>query len=199
MIVASIWTLIGFLRPRYATIQSLRVEKTQYEQAINNANEARIIRGRLLETYSSFTPDDWDRLEKMLPEEARGVQLARDVNGIANIFGITLEGFDFQETDTSTAGAAPTQAPQSSEDAGQMSGAPVFTPSQSISSKVLQISFSFQTDYPNFKRFLTELERSLELSDVRSLSLSRASNADEKTGDVPQYSFDITADTYWVK
>ncbi len=200
MIAASLWAFFGFLRPKYDVIQGLRAEKVEYQQALDNASEVRVRRGHLLEVYDSFSPAEWNRLQKMLPSDAEGLQLARDISGIAQVFAITLDTVSFIERG-GAAGSNPTvSAPNSGTppDGGLSAPQPS---SAALSSKILELSFAFQTTYPNFLRFLRELERSLELSDVRSLSISRAASkvGGNITTDGEEYSFSLKVDTYWVE
>ncbi len=221
MLVASVWGLLWFVRPQYAEIKDLQAEKEEYDEAIKNANEVRALRSRLLETYSSFSPNDWKRLTIMLPDRPQGVELARDVSNIASIFNITLESFDFEEVGGQSTdpfggglGAGPTGiGGGESEVVDGVSpdlgfGGAGFIPTMPITSKTLQLSFSFSTDYANFLRFLFELERSLGLADVRSISLSRDGGSDtSQDTEVDDgalsldqtYSFDLVVDTYWVE
>ncbi|HEY4499372.1 MAG TPA: hypothetical protein VJH94_04920 [Candidatus Paceibacterota bacterium] len=199
MIAASVWALIGYLRPKYSDIQVLKMEKQGYQQALDNANEVRIRRGRLLETYNSFSVADREKLAKMLPLEGDGVRGLRDMFGIAKIFDIKLEGVSLEKAE----GAAQTSSVQMAPPTGGTGDVfpSTFQTAPALTSKALTMSFGFTTDYANFLRFLRELERNLELTDVNSISISRSASAegDGLVSSSPLYGFQMTVQTYWVE
>ncbi len=199
MILASVYAVFGFLRPHYSNIQTLQAQKNEYNDVLGKANEAtRIMRESLLATYNSIPESDWRRLQKMVPNEPSGIQLVRDLSGLAGVFGIKIDKFSFDEGADN--GAAARNA--NTESAENTQG--IFIPAVPTPiSKKLTISIDFNTSYPNFTRFLREIEKSLELSDVRSLSVSRAAKSSignsEAIGDVSGYNFSLTLDTYWIE
>lgn len=213
MIVAAVWASLGYLRPKYAVIQQLRSEKGEYELALENDDRARARRGHLIEARGAFPPEQWERLQKMLPPSAEGVQIARDISGIADIFDITLTGINFKEGESAEGQSAPTPfsgpeyVPQPTSESGfPAPAAPAFVSTPSLTSKILELSFGFETDYANFLRFLRELERSLGLIDVRTITIARAAAADiesEESGELvipdQRYTFQLTVHTYWVE
>ena len=214
MILASIGGLFGLVQPRYETIKSLRAEKAQYEDTLEKANEAtRIMRETLLAQYNAIDSESWKRLDKMLPGRADGVQLARDMDGLAKVFNIKLNGFSFAE-ETPSAPAANPSAGLPVPPAGEAGngggtgteGAPAIQipTTQTPQVKKLKLSFSFEATYPDFMRYLRELEKNLELSDVRSISLSRSGSVGGAKGnlkapEVNLYSIDLQIDTYWIE
>jgi hypothetical protein len=204
MILASIWAFFGYLRPAYETIASLKTEKRGYEEVLDNANEVRILREKWLAVENSFSPKDLDRLAKMLPQKAQGIQLARDVDGLASIFGITITKISFAEA-ADTRSAAPSGVEATLPASAYAVTGDVFAPAPppTPTGKVLELSFSFVTDYPNFMRFLRELERSLELSDVETLSMSRSKKDVEKDKGASavsnQYAFSLKIHTYFLE
>ena len=203
MIAASIWAVFGYVRPQYATIEAERAQKQEYENSLEKANEARIRRESLLAEYNSVKPEEWKRLGKMLPSEPGGIQLVRDISGLAAVFGLTLGGFSFSEAASPRAVQAQTAPPP--PQAGGQSGAGTSGPSVQIQiptapvleKKILQLSFGVEASYADFLRFLRELEKSLELSDVRSLSVSRTGGG--KGSSDNQYTFKVSVDTYWIQ
>jgi len=204
MLAASVWGVLGFLRPEYSVIQSLRDEKQKYEEALNNANQVRILRQNLLATYDSFSPENLRRLQIMLPDRADGVQLARDMTNLALVFGITIDSFSFHET---AAGALATEAVSAE------TSAPSALPSApSLSTGTLELVISFKASYPDFMRFTRELEKSLELSDVVAISIGGNAKADTKVdtqsvdtkpaasnSEENRYQFSVTVHTYFLK
>lgn len=228
MIVASAATAVWFLWPQYNQIQALRGEKQEFEQAIQDANQARILRGQLLATYDSFSASDWDRLMKLLPDSVDGVQVVRDVSGIAQLYNLNLQNFSFQDVSSSgsSAGASAGAGPGGSIEVGSSPGAAGNAANGTMSvaavpaapaDGVLEVRTSIQSSYSDFINFLQQLEKSLELVDVVGLNVSRASAANSTGGSgnngasksstlsqlaiasSTQYQFDLTLHTYWLR
>ncbi len=201
MLLASVATILMYLKPHYGNIQDLQYKKSEYERSVDNANEVRILRGQLLSTYDSFSQEDKRRLAIMLPQKPDGITLAKDISALASVFGIKIDSFTFRD-----ASAASTPSTTTGPD-----GNPVTNPSPTGGVGVLELSISFQSSYPEFLNFLHELERNLELSDVVSVSITRGSvNQQKETGTpgkgvasstptVSTYGFSLTIDTYWNK
>jgi hypothetical protein len=208
MLVVAVWGLFGFLRPEYSVVQDLRTEKKEYADALDNAYQVRIVRQNLLATYDSFSPTDVQRLQTMLPDKADGVQLARDVAGLALVFGITIDSFSFSEI------AAPSEpAPVTPADPTLPPAPP---PEPVLANGTLELVIGFKSTYPSFMSFARELEKSLELSDIVALALTGDAKDDSKAGGASaspdagkevitpstsenKYKFSITLHSYFLK
>ena len=199
MIVASIWGIFGIVRPHYSTISGLRSQQAEYENAMEKASEAVAKREILLGEYNSISAEQWERIRKMLPNEPKGVQLAQDIGKLAETFGIKLKKFAFSEGGGASAPTATGSEGVPGEDGVNPElNIPALS---TLQSKKLQLSFDFEATYPDTMRFLRELERNLELSDVRSLTLSRGGGGKQEvtTGPTSLYSIALEVDTYWVQ
>src|SRR3989338_3181704 len=211
MIIVSVLAFFLFLRPHYATIKDLQAEKQEYERAVNNANEARALRSRLLATRDSFSPEDWKKLEILLPAKADGVGLARMVSSVASIFGISVDSFSFSGGGASSGAAAsvPAVTPTSSgfgtsPEGGSSSAAPIsFT---DIEKQTMNLKVTFKARYQDFTSFVRALEKSLTLLHITDLSImgnaptGGTSGGSNKT--VPSngvYNFNLGIDTYWIQ
>jgi len=199
MIVAALWGIFGIVRPHYSTISGLRLQQAEYENAMEKANEAVAKREILLGEYNSISAEQWERIRKMLPNEPKGVQLAQDIGKLAETFGIKLKKFGFGEEGGASAPVAVSSGSPFGEE-GANSGFDIPTIS-ALESRKLQLSFDFEATYPDAMRFLRELERNLELSDVRSLTLSRGGSGKQEAGagSAGVYSIALEVDTYWVQ
>src|SRR5258706_354555 len=98
MILASVWGVWAYIMPGYNDIVVLQTEKSQYEEAISNANEVTFLRGQLLNTYNAISKENWDRLATLLPDSIDRVKLGFDVNGVAVQNGIKLSSFQVENT-----------------------------------------------------------------------------------------------------
>ena len=62
----------------------------------------------------------------------------------------------------------------------------------------MTLQFSTQTTYANFVAFVKELEASLRIVDITSLTIQPAANAPLNAPE-PLYRFTIAVKTYWLK
>ncbi|OGG47952.1 hypothetical protein A3D66_01370 [Candidatus Kaiserbacteria bacterium RIFCSPHIGHO2_02_FULL_50_9] len=168
-IVVALGVFFSFVDPRYQGIKELRAQEKQFDEALTRSKDLRSIRDEKLKVYNSFPPEDIDRLQKLLPDHIDNIRLVMDLDTAASKYGMRL---------TNVSVGKPDEGP--AEGSGQVK------PYGSIS-----VTFSVTTTYESFLRFLTDLETSLRLVDVVSLSFSRP------RGDV--YEYTITLRTYWLK
>ncbi|MEK7185648.1 MAG: hypothetical protein AAB726_03430 [Patescibacteria group bacterium] len=166
LIVVAIGLFFWQVQPLYGVVQDLRAQSADYDEALDVASELEQVRGDLANKLASFSPEDLDKLEKFLPSYMDNIRTVIDVNGVAAKYNIALKNL---KTSEASAGSG--------------------------SSKVYSaasIGFDFSTSYTNAVNFLRDLETSLRLMDVRSLSVKPS--AAGKTG----YDFSITLNTYWI-
>lgn len=200
MILASIWGIFGIVRPHYGTITALRAQQSEYEATLAKASEARIMRETLLGEYNSIQPEEWDKMNKMLPNESRGVQLAQDMSELARTFGIKITKFSFDDGGGAAGASSPSAGAEATLEDDSVIQDINIPAGPALQSRKLQISFTFEATYPDFLRFLREIERNLELSDVRSLTLSRGAQAQAVSGTPSnRYTLALKIDTYWVQ
>lgn len=168
VLVIAISVAFGYIRPQYDVIQSLQADRAEVVAALARADDVGNKRDQLLQAYRSFPSTDMDRLKKALPDKADQIQLMVDLNALAVKYGSTV----------------PKDAkPQGS---GKSSGGTTATTTNDgrpYTSSTLTIGLSME--YPNFLKFLADVERNLRITDVSGMSVKY----DDKTG-----SYDYTVD-----
>jgi hypothetical protein len=170
-LLIAIGAFFGYVDPTYDKIKNLSEEIDAYDEALGKSRELAEVRDDLLLTYNSFEEGDVSRLRKLIPDNVDNVRLIMDIDSIASRYGMTLRG-------VSVAGGPDNQ----SQSEGIQSDAGI----QSIN-----LTFTVSSSYENYVRFLEDLERSLRLIDVVSVSF----NASE----VNLYEFNTTITTYWLQ
>lgn len=175
-IVISIAIFFGFTNPRYQGVKVIRDEVARYDEALDRAKDLTALRDELNAKYSSFSPDEIDSLNTLLPDTIDTVRLIIDVNNIADRHNLTL-------LNISVAGGPDQNKNQNSGAIGP-SGNDYGT---------IELSFNVSTTYDQFKTFLSDLERSMRLIDVKNISFGAAA---EGTG-LTTYS--VQAETYWLR
>src|SRR3989344_1626155 len=168
-IIVAIGIFFGFVDPQYQDIKKLQAKEKQFDGALTRSKDLRTIRDEKLKVYESFPPEDLNRLQKLLPDHIDNIRLIMDLDTTASRYGMRL-----------------TNVSVGKPDEGPVEGLGQVKPYGSIS-----VTFSVTTTYESFLHFLTDLETSLRLVDVVSLSFSRP------RGDV--YEYTITLRTYWLK
>jgi len=174
-ILATIGIFVGYISPAYQDVKTLRAEAAEYDQALDKAKELQSVRDALLSRYNTFAQRDVARLAKMLPDHVDNVRLILDIDGIASKYNMRTRNVVVTEEGGNGGGG----------NAVNVVG-PDTRPYNSV-----VVSFSVAATYEDFKRFLTDLERSLRLVDLTSLSFSK------RDGDL--YQFDLSIRTYWLK
>jgi Tfp pilus assembly protein PilO len=172
LIIASVAAFFGFVDPRYESVKLLQAEKSQYDEALDNARELRKLRDSLNAVYKTIPLKDLDRLQKFLPDHIDNVRLIIDINDIAKRYGLALKSvknIDANKTNRENEELGPDQSKYGST----------------------VINFSVLAPYSNFIAFLKDLEQSLRLVDVVSLDF------DAKEGSL--YDFNLGIKTYWLK
>ncbi len=172
LLALSIGLFYTFTNPMYKGVQELSAQASGYREVLNNLSDLVESRDRLAVNYSSISKAEIDRLSKALPENVDTVRIALDLDTIAARYGVTLSdvAIDDKSNDTATQ---------------------ITLPDSTLPYEKTPVSISFVSNYQNFKRFLQDLEKSLRIMDVRSVSF--------KAADAGLYEHTIVIDTYWVK
>jgi Tfp pilus assembly protein PilO len=185
LIVVSVGTFILYINPAYQALGTLRTQKAEYDEALNNSKILQTIRGTLSDKYKSFDPNDLAKVSKLLPDNVDNIKLILEIQRIASTYGMTLQNVKFN-TDTPSTTAV-------TQSGFVTSGAAQSAPKKGFGTFDLQ--FSTQGGYSNFVSFMSDLEKSLRIVDVKSVSFTSTNTA---TGsDTYKYDFKIT--TYWFK
>lgn len=152
-----------FLNPTGKSIIGMKAKLAAYDEALQNVSEIKAKLAKLQTANNSISDADHARLSKLVPEKIDIVRLIIDVNVIAARHGILLK-----------------EIPKIEEkgDEGGTNG-------------YVDLAFVVGAPYQAFRSFLTDLENSLRLTDVTSISFT--------AGPKDFYDFSISLRTYWVK
>ena len=145
--------IIG-VRPIWQEIQTLSDEKAVFSATVDRINELRGIRDGLIQTYNSISQTNIRRVKKMLPDTLNSGLILVELSNLASQSGLLLKS-----TDVSTA-------------AGR-AGAPI-TRSATERYAEIQLKLVVSGPYERFRSFLQNLEKSLRIVDVTSLSFTSA-------------------------
>lgn len=194
LLAASVWGFFGFVTPRYEAVKALKDERIAYQAALDKARELDALRGQLVSKYNSVSAGDLARLSKLLPDSVDNVRLIININNVANRYGMVIKDIKIDQPAGTLGRSSSAPNAASGVIAGQPGGAVSPGPSNySVlpSFEFLNMSFSVSGPYGSFKGFLSDLERSLRVVDVTSISFTVGK------GDFSTYDFKIK--TYWLK
>lgn len=165
LIILGVALFMVYTDPTYENIKVLRAEEKQFDDAIEKSMELIDIRNSLLGKYNGFSKADLDRVEKLLPDNIDNVRLILDLDGIARSHGVALRNVEVGQTATTDGQADPL---------GHVT-----------------LTFSVSSPYNTFQEFLQDLESSLRLVDVKTISFEAGDD-----GDV--YTYNVILETYWL-
>lgn len=163
-----------FIDPTYDEIKTLRAEEATLNAALTRALELQSTRDQLLSRYNTFSPEDLARLEKLLPDHVDNVRLVLDMDGIASQYGMRIRNVSIEK-----------QEVQQKKARNQQVG-----PDERLYESML-LSFSVNGDYSTFRSFLKDLEQSLRLVDIETVSFNAT--------DTGFYDVTVGLRTYWLK
>lgn len=175
--------LFMYTKPTYATIGDTQAQIAQYQQALDKAAQLQALKKKLLDRFNSFNPADISRLQTMLPDHVDNIGLILDLDSLASHYGLALENVDIA-------------APNATTGTGGAVGA-VDVGNKKYDS--LSLRFSTYGTYDNFRAFLTDLEHSLRVVDLASLTIERGTAPGASVRGGPAYRYTMTINTYWLK
>jgi Tfp pilus assembly protein PilO len=169
VIIASMGLFFGYVDPTYSAIKELKTEKADYNRALNNSKELQAERDKLLEKFNKMPKTDLDKLTKLLPDHIDNVRLVIDIDEMAKTYGMRIRNFK-------------ADANEKKDSIGK----------DATAYGTLTLSFSTTASYTTFLAFMRDLEQSLRVIDVTSISFA-ANEASQF------YDYNVTVKTYWLK
>ncbi len=172
LIVAAIAIFVMYTNPQYADIKVLQSQAADYNKALDQSKTLLAERDNLSKVYNQISPDSLDKLNKMVPSSVDNIRLVIDINGIAARRGLALKNISVDKADS--AKTVSTLGPNAS---GYGS---------------INLSFDVTAPYGTFIDLMKDLEQSLRLVDVNSVSFTSTDKGDT-------YDYSVSVRTYWLK
>jgi Tfp pilus assembly protein PilO len=172
-----------YTQPEYDKTKDINAQIAEYNQALQKAAELQQLKQQLLDKYNKFDPNDIDRLQKLLPDHVDNIRLILDIDNMAQthqmqLSNVQVNGNDSNTTQQTVIGTLGTEA-------------------QKYDS--LQLGFTTSGTYEDFKSLLSDLEKSLRIVDLVSLSIAPAGTVQGPAGLQPTYTYMVNIKTYWLK
>jgi len=190
LIIVSILLFFLVANPLYNNVQSLRVDVSIYNKALNNSTTLQKERDSLLEKYRDISDKDKARLNSFLPNTVNNIKFILEIEQIANIHGMPLKDIKFDNAQNNNNNMA--------------SGNNMIISTNNLKSKpygIFPVEFVTQGSYNSFLLFLKDIEHNLRIMDIKSISFIVPNPVTKsKSGINPNiYSYKLNVDTYWLK
>ena len=154
-------------------IKSLRAQVSAFDEALDKAQELRSRRDELISKRNTFSADDVQKLERVLPDNVDNIRFVIDINGIAARRNLSLKNVALGSISDAKSNRSTLAVGSSGDPVGSA-----------------EISFALVATYDEFLAFLQDLEHSLRIVDIEKVSF--------KAGTGERYEYALTIRTYWL-
>lgn len=178
---------VVYTQPAYSSVKALQDRIGEYNAALDKARELQELKRSLLARYNTFSPEQLDRLTKMLPDHVDNVRLVLDLDAMATRYGMAVQNVVISKKEI--------LAKENSTVIGTIG-------EQKLKYDSLTLEFTTEGTYPSFAQFIQDLESSLRVVELNAFSIEaaqRAKKVEDDTVSEPIYRFDISLRTYWLK
>lgn len=165
-----------YTNPNYQIAKASSATITGLDQTAQAAGNLSVLEQKIKDNYNALTAQQISSLQTLLPDNINTISLITEIDSIGAKHGITIQGISLtSQGGSGAAGAGNSSTPSDTavstmSAAGNSSGTAVSTSAATYST--LPFTFSVTTSYANFISFLQDLERSLQLFDVNSITIS---------------------------
>lgn len=180
-ILLALGLIITHVQPSFVSIKALQDETADYVDALAKANEFKALIDEKVALRNTFDPFDLERLAIMLPEEQNELALILSLDALAQDEGMSLSGIQIGQSVTPEAAEAEGEIPEEEV---------VAEPAALLLLEHVDISFSLEGTYDEFRSFVSNLEESLVMFEIMSAKLG-ASEGDSATYELTVRAFNL--------
>lgn len=180
LLIASIGVFVFIINPdfdasRPESLKSLINQNNSYKTALQTATGLKAKRDKIVEDYKKIE-NKKSVVEEIVPDGLDTIRLILYLNTMADKYGFSVKNIKFSNI-------------ENKEDKKNAASKETKQLLSSNKYKNAQISFSINTSYDNFNLFLSDVESSLKVLDVTSVSV--------KANDTGVYDYNLTIQTYY--
>lgn len=176
VLICSFGVIFGYARPLYQgvtgssnfadkSVKELKVDIKKYSEAFDRIREIEEIKGGLQTKYNSILEKDREKIVKALPEEVDVIRLIVDLNERTAVYGMSMKNISIEKGSSEPSYSRP----------GEMGGASGYNLPN------VGLGFEVSSNYDNLISFLGDLEKSLRLLELSSVSISSVSDIDKSS------------------
>jgi len=191
VILGAIASFFAYTSPQYKAIKSIKLEIASYDSALKDSTKLVTARKSLRDKYNSIPIESQEKLEKILPDNIDNIRFILELQKISKeSSGISLKNIKFN---------APSNTPVAPGQVAQVSTSTVALQNKPYNQA--EMEFTAVGSYSNFLNFLQNLEKSLRIIDIESISFSstESSGFSASTAPTDVYNFNFKVKTYWLK
>lgn len=197
-----------YTNPTYEKILKENIEIVSYNEALDNSKIVIGQKKKLMDIAAEISEEQKDRLERLLPSNIDNIRLIIEVNAIAKRYGIIPRGIEFGGDKVGSSASSGGSITRAQAVAAQTTGnldilgqAKTTTINSAAGSSnstgygTVTLGFTGTAPYKTYLAFLKELEVSLRLVEIKSITFEApASSADKDL-----YTFKVALNTFWLK
>lgn len=177
LIAAAIGLFVMYTNNAYqgpGGIKSLQTQISAFDDALDKAQDLKSSRDHLISKRNTFSEENVQRLERILPDNVDNIRFVIDINGIAARHNLSLKNVALGTVSDSKSSRSALAVGSSGDPVGSA-----------------EISFGLSATYEEFLAFLQDLEHSLRIVDIEKISF-KSSDTESK------YEYTLTVRTYWL-
>lgn len=192
LITAGVLGFFLITQPIYDEALVLKVEADAYDEALSNSKILQAERDRLTEKFNSFSQQDIDRLEKIVPDSVDNIKLILEIQEVAQERGILVKNVEFEPEQFLEEG----EGTDSTQNAQNLRRPGAVT---NLDYEIFDLEFSIEGRYPAFVDFMELLERSLRVVDVKAISFTPGTSEDKDEVFTDNYKYTFRINTFRLK
>ena len=191
IIAIAIFFTVG--KPLQSDVSVLSADVSQYNTALSNSTELEKTRDSLLDVYNKqVSPDNKDRLNKLLPNNTNNIELILEIQKIIDLYNLPLSNIKFDAPIISGSGNV-------SNTTNNASNTQTAKAQSLLPYGVFNLEFQTQGSYETFVSFVNSLEGNLRLINIKAITFAPIISKNGSLADTDNYKFDIKLETYWLK
>ncbi|HEY0220606.1 MAG TPA: type 4a pilus biogenesis protein PilO [Candidatus Paceibacterota bacterium] len=178
VIVVCVGMYFVYIKDELVTISEKKSKYGEYQSVLNTVKDTKTLKDTLSSAYTSISPADLEKLEKMIPSRFDSILFANDLNTLSIKNGLKMDRVKTDYKNPESTGIEEVQV-----------GNGIY--------KTITVNFHVVGTYDSLISFLKDLEISLRLIDVVNITIVPASS-DKKTSNFV-IDYEIEAKTYSLK
>jgi hypothetical protein len=182
-LIVAITLFFTFIQPQFDDYKRLDTDIADYDQALKRAQELQDRVNELVAEKNAINQSELERLQNLLPDSVDEVATVLALDALSAKHQMTLKGIAVGAQTKGVAGGAGSGKVAFSDEKTTQTARPdgtvVAQPTDVVETKSL--TFGLTGTYDNFKKFLADIENSLALMDIASLTISEPADSNIST------------------
>lgn len=196
LIIASVGLFLGYTKPQYVELKDLRTEASKYDSALEKSKELLKKRDSLLDVRNTISEGDIDKLKKLLPSDVNSTKVILELQNLAvNKHGLLFENPKYDPNKKTTApSVSPDQGSSNTQSKDTQQAVAPKDAAQQVPKDygTFELEFTIIGPYEKFIAFIQDLEKSLRIIDIQSITITPKDGSSA-------LKYTVKVQTYWLK